>query len=360
MTDLLDAALGVHEAGLCLIPARTDGSKAPVVHWSTYQHQRPTEEDIRRWFTGDRFDGFGVVCGTVSGNLEMLEFEGRAIAEGILTQYIELLEDHGLGDLWERITRGYSETTPKGGLHILVKVDGELRGNTKLARRPSTPDELAAWKADQQAGIDAEQDEAVRQRRQAALDKVTRGEQVPQVLIETRGEGGFVVIAPSSGRTHPSGKPWTLVAGDPATIATISEEERNALHAVATLLDAMPAVEPPAPAPPTRGAEPHTRGDDDVLRPGDDFNARADWADILEPHGWRHTHTYGRARGWTRPGKNIGPSATTGRNDGDNLYVFSSSTIFDTEKPYSKFTVYTQLEHGGNYASAARALRLQG
>ncbi len=358
MTNLLDAVRGAYNAGLCTIPARTDGSKAPAVDWKAYESERPSAEQAGQWFTGNRYDGFGVVCGTVSGGLEMLELEGRAVAEGVLGQYTALLADHNLGELWDRITSGYTEATPSGGIHVLVRVEGTPRKNTKLARRPSTGTELAVWKAHQQADVDAEKDPAVRQRRQQNLDRIVRGDQVPQVLIETRGEGGFVVVAPSGGRTHPTGKPWVVIQGGLDSIATITEEERDALHAVATLLDVMPVVEPGPP--PTSGVR-AVRPDDDELRPGDDFNARADWDDIIVPHGWRYTRSYGSARGWCRPGKPGGHvSATTGRNSGDNLYVFSSSTVFDTERPYSKFAAYALLEHGGNYATAARALRAQG
>ncbi|MFI6477383.1 phage/plasmid primase, P4 family [Nonomuraea sp. NPDC050663] len=357
MTNLHNAVVGAHQAGLCVIPVKNDGSKAPVFNWKTFQAERPSLDVVNAWFSDDRYDGFGVICGAVSGNVEMLELEGRAVTEGVFNAYFDLLHDHNLSDLWERVTSGYCEMTPSGGLHILMRVDGEPRGNTKLARRPSTTEELTVWKAQQQADVDAETDEEVRARRQTTLDKVTRGEQVPQVLIETRGEGGFVVVAPSGGRSHPTGRAWTMVRGGFASIATVTEDERDALHAIATLLDTMPAAEPPSPQ---RVGQSPTHDTDAGVRPGDDFNAHADWADILQPHGWKHARTFGRARGWTRPGKGIGLSATTGRNDGDNLYVFSSSTIFDTEKPYSKFAAYTLLEHGGNYANAARALRLRG
>lgn len=356
MTGLLDAALEFHAAGACVIPAMPDGEKRPAVDWKVFQGQRPSEDQIRAWFTGNRYDGFGIVCGAISGGLEMLEFEGRAIAEGYFDRFTAALADHGMKPLMDRIAGGYAERTPSGGLHFLYRVDGELRKNTKLASRPSTPEELAAWKARQQAGIDAEPDPDRRAKRQHTLDGITRGDQVPQVLIETRGEGGFVVTAPSGGRTHPTGRAWSLITGGPDTIATITEDEREALHAIATLFDEMPAPEPS----PRRTGTAGPRDDDDELRPGDDFNARADWSDILTPHGWTPARNYGQALGWRRPGKDRGVSATTGTNEADNLYVFSSSTIFETEKPYSKFGAYALLEHGGDHTAAARDLRRQG
>jgi hypothetical protein len=58
--------------------------------------------------------------------------------------------------------------------------------------------------------------------------------------------------------------------------------------------------------------------------------------------------------------QDVGTSATTGRNDADNLYVFSSSTEFDPAKPYSKFAAYTLLRHRGDWSAAARQLAADG
>lgn len=358
-SPLLPAAAAFHASDVCVIPASTDGLKRPFPDgpgWKRYETERPAEQQVSAWFQGGRYDGLGVVCGVVSRNLEMFEFEGRAVNEGYPARFAAALDEHGMGDLWPRLTAGYLEVTPSGGLHIFYRLDVAPRINTKLARRPSTPEELAEWKATQQASIDAEEDEKVRANRQRAVDRVTSGEQVPQVLIETRGEGGFTVVAPSSGRTHPTGKAWRLLAGGPATIPTITEDERDALFAIATLFDTMPEKKAP-PRPATSGAG---RSSDDELRPGDDFNAKADWADIIGPYGWTHTTNYGQTRGWSRPGKSRGTSATTGRNGSDNLFVFTTGTEFEELKPISKFRAYTELEHRGDYSAAARELRRQG
>ncbi|MGH3381347.1 MAG: phage/plasmid primase, P4 family [Actinoallomurus sp.] len=338
MTALHDAALAFHDAGCSVVPARTDGSKAPAGFWKKHQAERPGREQVEAWFAGEDYDGFGIITGAVSGGVEMLEFEGRAIAEGYLQRFTAALGEHGMQELGERIAGGYGERTPSGGLHLLVRTDGEPRPNTKLACRPAREDELT------------DDEKAIRARKP--------GKVFARTLIETRGEGGFVVVAPSTGRTHETGKAWAKVAGSPATIAVITEDERDALFAIASLLDEMPVTAPPPP--PTPGMA-FSGNHDDVLRPGDDYNERADWADILTPHGWTHVINYGQARGWRRPGKNRGVSATTGHSDtGDRLFVFTSSTEFDTETPYSKFAAYALLEHGGSYADAASTLRAQG
>jgi hypothetical protein len=70
----------------------------------------------------------------------------------------------------------------------------------------------------------------------------------------------------------------------------------------------------------------------------------------------------GSGYAWRRPGKSHGTSATTGQSpDGvDRLFVFSTSTVFDAERPYGKFAAYALLEHGNDYSAAAKALAAKG
>lgn len=90
-------------------------------------------------------------------------------------------------------------------------------------------------------------------------------------------------------------------------------------------------------------------------RPGDEYNAKTDWADILAPLGWTHVYTRGDESYLRRPGKNDGTSATLRHSTG-KLYVFSDATEFEPNKAYSKFEAYTLLNHGGDYSAAAREL----
>jgi KaiC/GvpD/RAD55 family RecA-like ATPase len=94
--------------------------------------------------------------------------------------------------------------------------------------------------------------------------------------------------------------------------------------------------------------------------PGDDYNSKVTWDQILTPLGWSKVYTKGEATAWRRPGKNEGISATTNFNGKDNLYVFTTSTIFESEHSYSKFAAFATLEHQGNFSAAASALRSQG
>ena len=111
----------------------------------------------------------------------------------------------------------------------------------------------------------------------------------------------------------------------------------------------------PAPRP-SIASERKPTGD---LKPGEDFESQASWESILEPHGWTVDSRHGDEIRWTRPGKDDGPSATTGHNAG--LHVFTSSAPpFEANGNYSKFAAYTLLNHGGDYQSASRDLAARG
>lgn len=315
---LLEYAIRWHEAGFAVIPARADGTKAPAVDWRAYQAERPTLDQVIAWMSADAYDGFGLIMGKVSGHAEMAELEGRAVDAGALVLVDQWAADNGMETLVEQLLAGYCETTPSRGIHLLYRLaDDVARRNTKLAK-------------------DTER----------------------RVLAETRGEGGFVVVAPSGGRTHPTGQLWAIVAGSPETVPVITGEQRDQLWALLGMLDTQPQPEVE-----TRAQATLPGGASDGTRPGDEFNDKASWDDILTPHGWRKAWAMGRGHAWKRPGKDTpGISATTGQAaDGvDRLYVFSTATDFDAETPYTKFAAFALLEHGGDYTAAAKALAAAG
>lgn len=308
-SDLHATAISAHAAGLCVVPPSEDGSKAPLSAWKLYQTRLPSEEQLTAWYGSGQRSGIGYVCGPASGNLECFEFDDDETYRAFLTA----AEAVGLGSLLERIANGYEEETPGRGVHWLYRCP-EITGNTKLAGRPLDGSHIST-------------------------------------LIETRGSGGYVVAAPSNGRVHSSGKPYRLLRGGVSTIAEISAAERVDLWVLARTFDEMPKA-------PLR--EPTLEFASGRMRPGDAFATQTDWPTILAPHGWHHVYSRSDVAYWRRPGKDRGVSATTNYADTDLLYVFTSSTAFESFRSYSKFGAYAVLEHGGDYAAAARELGRRG
>jgi P4 family phage/plasmid primase-like protien len=91
-------------------------------------------------------------------------------------------------------------------------------------------------------------------------------------------------------------------------------------------------------------------------RPGDAFNQKATWEEILEGKGWKKARVLGEVAYWSRPEKKGGISATTEFYKG-YFYVFTSSVAgLEAGKAYTKFSTYTHLYHGGDFKKSAGAV----
>ena len=334
------AARRFQDLGIATVPPKDDGSKRPVGEWKAYMERLPTDEELLAWHqagtsglgipTGrtDRADGYGI---------EMFEPEGRAVREGIWDEFLGRIAEAGLTECWERIAAGYHEKTPGGGNHYYW-LCADYSGNLKLAKRLATEEELAENPDDKY-----------------------------KTLLETRGRGGYSVAAPTPGSFHKSGRPWTVAAGSPETIAVITPEEREEILRCARLCEKVPKLHEH----PERAKHETIGGPDRSpagiplrTRPGDVYNQRGpDWGKILESHGWQQdgVEDDGTVH-WTRPGKAEGTSATTGHpaHEGDKFHCFTSSTVFEPDTSYSKFAVYTILEHDGDWSAAAAQLARDG
>ncbi|MFI6160369.1 hypothetical protein ACIA59_10515 [Micromonospora haikouensis] len=139
-------------------------------------------------------------------------------------------------------------------------------------------------------------------------------------------------------------------------------------YTVEQLVDAAAAatarITPPAPAAPILNPLVGGPGDrpDGQVHPGEDFNQRADWSQILGPAGWReHYRSDDDVTYWTRPGKPTGISASTNALGTDRLHIFTTSAApLEGGESYSKFGAYAALHFGGDHREAARALGRQG
>lgn len=313
--SVLARALEFYLEDIVPLPVNRHRQKAPAVSsWTQYQTQMPSKEQVLEWFS--KADGLGVLCGSISGNLLLIELEGRAATFKTIDLLTHRAKENNIIDLFERLNSGYVERSPSGGLHWLLKSEGQIPGNEKFARR---------------------------------IDE----NGVISVLAESRGQGGFVVVAPTPGICHPTGNGWNIIKGTPKTIPTFTEEEVDALRELFISLDEMPKE---------KFAEPIARARvaGQVL-PGDDFNARTTWDEILIPDGWTKLHTDSMGKtDWRRPGKDYGISATTNYQGNDLFHIFTSSVALDSDRSYSKFAYTAMTKFGGDFGACANALRQKG
>ena len=306
---LADAAKSYLAAGLSVLPATRAKKRPSIRSWKQYQTRLPTAAEVGAWFA-NRHDALCLICGAVSGNFECLDFDSAGAA----------WEDFGRvlpPELGERLV---FEQTPSGGYHVFYRCSEPVAGNQKLAMS--------------EAG---------------------------QVLIETRGEGGLVLVAPSEG--------YELLGGAFENLAVFTPAEREALLSAARALDRRPkpaakptaSARPASSASPARGVEPRAESacEEYDLLPGEDYDARADIRPLLESYGWRYLRTTGENENWQRPGKTGDQQSAT--FNGTVFYVFSSNAVpFEAGHGYGKFAVYATLVHGGDLQAATEALYAEG
>lgn len=303
-----EAGLRYLAAGLVALPALRGQKRPALASWrDAAAGKTPRDALAANFAPGRPGDAVCIACGAASGNLECIDFDNgaekfRAWADALAPALARKLA---------------VETTRHGGRHVVYRCEEPVEGNMKLAR-----------------GM--------------------RGGTL-KTLIETRGEGGVFLCAPTPG--------YEPVYGSLAAPSVLSAAERAALLDAARALDETPAATPatPAAAAPAAGASGALPRDESTretgLRPGDDFNARGNLRPWLLQAGWL---CVGRGDGgrnelWRRPGKPQGGHSAT--FDGRTFYVFSSNAApFEPGKGYSPFNAYALLAHGGDFSAAAKAL----
>ena len=293
----IENAMELLKSGLSILPADLKKKCPCVKQWKSYQERLPTENEVKAWFS-NKHDALCIVTGRASGNLEMIDFDNGGELFG---PWVNIVEKNMPGLSYRLVI----ERSQSGGRHIVYRCGCEIGRNMKLAQ----------------------------------------GERNGKIitLIETRGDGGLFLCAPSAG--------YELLQGNFTTIPTLTENEREILLQSAWELNEVWKK--------TEAVLPGNNETAFSVRPGDDFNERADLRLLLKTHGWQHVHTSDESEYYRRPGKENGSWSASLK---DNVfYVFSSNAQpFEPNKAYSPFSVYTLLEHNGNFTNAANALYEQG
>jgi hypothetical protein len=200
--ELFQAALAYATAGFSVIPVGLD--KKPGCGWKPYQRWPAETGLLRHWFLCRQFPNMGLVCGRVSGGLLVLDFDQDASL--IYPAWCERVGS---------VSRQLPVVETGKGVHVYLRTAAP-GGNRKLA-----------------------------------LDDAGR------VLIETRGQGGYVLAPPS---LHPSGKRYGWRQGD-HHVPLLTKTELDQVLAAAAFFDARP---PAAPVPALPG--PACSGQDEAWR----------------------------------------------------------------------------------------------
>lgn len=279
--------LTYREYGLSCLPTKKD--KTPDV-FGTWKGGISDPDSYNGKF------GIGVICGEISGNLECIDFDNHfGDAKKIISEWM-------VGEVKELYNKYHFpiESTMNGGFHLLYRCN-KIEGNQKLAQRPKKTDHGFR----------------------------------PDTIIETRGEGGYFVAAPTEG--------YILIKNSFENIPLILESEREILlenaRSFNTWIDKKDIQ--------------HNNTD----KPGDVYNESAEGIQealsALISAGWTEV----RDGKWIRPGKKDGISATFGVVAPNIFYVFSSNAYpFEPMRGYKPFGVVGLLKYNGDFQALAKDL----
>ncbi len=169
MKQTLADALGRYRKwGFCIIPIEHRGKK-PLVPWQAYRRRQPDNAEFGDWFLmDDNPKNIAIVCGKISGNLVVLDFDDELLFRGFESFWNETHEKP-LNEMTPVVQSGGR------GYHVYLRVQ-----NLPCLHHPSG----------------------------------NARTEVPDV----QSEGGYVVAPPS---IHPSGKEYKLLNPDCDTIAQV-------------------------------------------------------------------------------------------------------------------------------------------
>ena len=315
---LVESAKEMNRAGILAIPVWlqynevTGEKKASFpLKWRSIT-TLPPESELPNLFQ-KRHNAIAAVCGKISGNLEVLDFD---------------LGGKYFRDWWEKIQsistdllgRLMIEKSRSGGYHVFYRCDA-VTGNQQLA-----------------------------------FDMIL---DVPTIAIETRGEGGLVFCAPSPG--------YNFFKGDFSTIPTITPDERKILLDAARSFNQRTEKICETPITTASIIRMANKGVNHGVRttgytPWDDFNERGInfIKAVLQKHGWAFVKQDGVNEHWRRPGKTAGLSASLGLHQ-SVFYVFSSNAApFEANTGYSFFETFALLECGGDRKEATKQIAEEG
>lgn len=306
--DILSIARWYIERGLSVIPIKADGSKSPsFTGWRKFSNERPDDDQLQKWFGQSGLIGIGIPAGPASGNLVILDFEHAG--NSAYFEWIQRLPD----DLRKFAEQLPTSTTPSGGKHLYIRLE-ESQPGAKLAR-------YAGGKT----------------------------------KIEIRGEGHQVLAPGCPAECHHSKKLYEWI-NEPESFPVVDSTVWAQLIDYCCQSNEYQAPEQPR----DRDVKGTPAGADS---PGNDFNVKGTWTETgLFDAGWRWARGGKDDKGFlTRPGKESGISASVGMVSSKErgypyLYVWSTSTDFTAETPFSRFAVYAQLKHAGNFSEAAKEL----
>ena len=307
--------------GLQFMPVRSN--KLPIIKGWQHSEEKHSLENC---------EAVGLVCGALSGNLEVVDVDLKYDLTGkLFDNYKRLIHEIDPNLLKKLVI----QKTKGGGYHILYRCP-TIGGNLKLANRPTTKEEKdRTYDETYRAELKKSTSDV---KAKEIAEKASKSDRV-RVLLETRGEGGYIMCFPSKG--------YELVFGDYYGINELTSDEREVLHGVARQFNQVyDEVAPPK----------STSRKKDGLSAFEDYNQRGNVVALLENHGWRIVGNKGAKTVFLRPGQTTSQSSGNYDSDKNWFSVFTTSTEFEPQTAYLPYAVFAILECNKDFVEASRKL----
>ena len=282
------------------MPLNPDKSPA-LKTWVHLQKERLTD------LSYFKNNNIGLICGKISGNILVIDVDCKYDLTGKLYSDLKELIENSKEGLFNKFQ---VHATVKGGFHLIFKTQSDPIGNKKLASRLANEEEKA------------------------------KGDKV-KVLIETRGEGGYICFPPMDGYS-------ILKEG----FETITDDELDILLSCCRSFNQIQEKE----------IEYNKKIDNSnyVNSPFEDYNNRGDCVQELINYGWKFAFEKGSNIHLKRPGTTDSRTSGNFSKEHNKFYVFSTSTEFKENTAYSPVAVYCKLNHNDNWTECAKDLISKG
>ena len=281
--------------------------------------------------------GVGLVCGSLSGGLEVVDVDSKYDLTGKLFDEYKRKIHASDKTLLEKLL---VQKTKGGGFHLIYRCS-TIAGNLKLANRYTTDEEKNKTYQETYAAALLDPKNKSDETARAKAEKARINDKV-RVLLETRGEGGYIMCYPSEG--------YAILNRDFYGICEITPEQREILHSAAREFNEVvnEYVLPKT----TEKDLPKIKG----KSPFEDYNDRGDVVALLQNYGWKVVGKKGSKAILLRPGQTS--SQSSGNYDYAKKWfsVFSTSTEFDPQHAYQPYAVFAYLECDKDFSLASKKL----
>lgn len=353
------------EAGFSVLPTR---SKIPcgLSSWSCLQNRILSKEERAKLFV-DPVDGVACIGGAISRNLIMIDSDYEAEWRQV---WFDLVEK-SLPGLVSNPKKFYREKTLHGAHDCFLAPSGIIPKSAKLAhdRIVVAKDDVEFEMMLGEKGITLDEFKGKKKQYPYCYKGHSPG-LVPEpdkdgswvvwpCMVESKGTGGYCVVAPSPN--------YVVEQGSLPGLETLTQEEYECVMGSIMSLD---QKDPVAVSVAMLNIPPIDEGNktfDSVgIRPGSDYNDKATVdrsVTLLEKHGWstwrpNPSKDFPGSILMTRPGKDAGVSGSLMASGA--VFVNWSANAGLPIKKMSAFELLARLEYNGDFSAAARSLGQQG